>query len=130
MGDFGIARILEGTVDYAKTCIGTPYYFRCIGTPYYFRCIGTPYNFRCIGTLYSSVEYYIVTPYYLKLSCPLKSSFFSTPSLSGSTIQNKTLLCDFPYLIFLPHIFFYYINPSINLKLLSFIYFPYFTLSY
>ena len=26
LGDFGIARILDGTVDYARTCIGTPYY--------------------------------------------------------------------------------------------------------
>ena len=25
LGDFGIARILEGTVDYAKTCIGEIY---------------------------------------------------------------------------------------------------------
>ena len=26
LGDFGIARILNGTHDYARTCIGTPYY--------------------------------------------------------------------------------------------------------
>ncbi len=26
LGDFGIARILAGTHDYARTCVGTPYY--------------------------------------------------------------------------------------------------------
>eukprot|EP00094_Tigriopus_californicus_P011023 TCALIF_10634-PA protein Name:"Similar to Nek1 Serine/threonine-protein kinase Nek1 (Mus musculus)" AED:0.10 eAED:0.10 QI:0/0.8/0.33/1/0.8/0.66/6/0/606 len=26
LGDFGISRILDGTHDYARTCIGTPYY--------------------------------------------------------------------------------------------------------
>ena len=26
LGDFGIARIMDGTNDYAKTCVGTPYY--------------------------------------------------------------------------------------------------------
>ena len=26
LGDFGIARIMDGTTDYAKTCVGTPYY--------------------------------------------------------------------------------------------------------
>jgi NIMA (never in mitosis gene a)-related kinase len=26
LGDFGIARILDGPHDYARTCIGTPYY--------------------------------------------------------------------------------------------------------
>ncbi|XP_040567677.1 uncharacterized protein [Lepeophtheirus salmonis] len=26
LGDFGIARIIDGTTDYAKTCVGTPYY--------------------------------------------------------------------------------------------------------
>ena len=26
LGDFGIAKIMDGTTEYAKTCIGTPYY--------------------------------------------------------------------------------------------------------
>lgn len=26
LGDFGIARIMDGTTDYARTCVGTPYY--------------------------------------------------------------------------------------------------------
>ena len=26
LGDFGIAKIMDGTTDYARTCIGTPYY--------------------------------------------------------------------------------------------------------
>ena len=37
LGDFGIARILDGTSDYAKTCIGTPYYLSpeiCENKPY------------------------------------------------------------------------------------------------
>ena len=26
LGDFGIAKIMDSTTEYAKTCIGTPYY--------------------------------------------------------------------------------------------------------
>ena len=26
LGDFGIAKIMDGTAEYAKTCIGTPFY--------------------------------------------------------------------------------------------------------
>lgn len=26
MGDFGISKVLDGTTDFAKTVIGTPYY--------------------------------------------------------------------------------------------------------
>ena len=26
LGDFGIARIMDGSAEYAKTCVGTPYY--------------------------------------------------------------------------------------------------------
>ena len=37
LGDFGIARILDGTSEFAKTCIGTPYYLSpeiCENKPY------------------------------------------------------------------------------------------------
>ena len=26
LGDLGISKVLEGTAEFAKTCIGTPYY--------------------------------------------------------------------------------------------------------
>ncbi len=26
LGDFGISKIMDGTSEYARTCIGTPYY--------------------------------------------------------------------------------------------------------
>ena len=37
LGDFGIAKILKGTLDLARTCIGTPYYLSpeiCENKPY------------------------------------------------------------------------------------------------
>ena len=55
LGDFGIARIMDGTVDYARTCIGAtmifPPFFKphksSQGTPYYLSpeiCENKPYN--------------------------------------------------------------------------------------
>ena len=55
LGDFGIARIMDGTVDYARTCIGDamifPPFFKphksSQGTPYYLSpeiCENKPYN--------------------------------------------------------------------------------------
>lgn len=37
LGDFGIARVLNSTVELARTCIGTPYYLSpeiCENKPY------------------------------------------------------------------------------------------------
>lgn len=40
LGDFGIARVLDGTRDFANTCIGTPYYM----SPELFK--NKPYSFK------------------------------------------------------------------------------------
>ena len=40
IGDFGISKILSNTMDYAKTSLGTPYFF----SPEI--CSGQKYNFK------------------------------------------------------------------------------------
>ena len=40
LGDLGISKVLEGTMDFAKTCIGTPYYM----SPEIFK--NKPYNHK------------------------------------------------------------------------------------
>ena len=41
LGDLGISKLLSGTMDFAKTCIGTPYYM----SPEIFN--DKPYNLKC-----------------------------------------------------------------------------------
>lgn len=40
LGDFGIAKVLDGTRDFANTCIGTPYYM----SPELFK--NKPYSYK------------------------------------------------------------------------------------
>lgn len=40
LGDLGISKVLEGTMDFAKTCIGTPYYM----SPEIFK--NKPYSYK------------------------------------------------------------------------------------
>lgn len=40
LGDLGISKVLEGTMDFAQTCIGTPYYM----SPEIFK--NKPYNHK------------------------------------------------------------------------------------
>ena len=55
LGDFGIARSLDGTTDMAKTCIGTPYYL----SPEI--CEGKPYNARSDVWSLGCVLYEMIT---------------------------------------------------------------------
>ena len=55
LGDFGIARSLDGSADMAKTCIGTPYYL----SPEI--CEGKPYNARSDVWSLGCVLYEMIT---------------------------------------------------------------------
>lgn len=55
LGDFGIARTLDGSADMARTCIGTPYYL----SPEI--CEGKPYNARSDVWSLGCVLYEMIT---------------------------------------------------------------------
>ena len=55
LGDLGISKVLDGTLDYAKTCIGTPYYM----SPEMFK--NKPYNHKSDVWALGCVLYELLT---------------------------------------------------------------------